>query len=192
MSNGKDKFRDRLVKAERVTPSLREHYNREVRNMFEKKLTPLHKWGMAALVALMLGQAGVFGYAFFAASELPALGRMSFALGVAFALAFAALLIRAIRRGGYNAKTDANAMTGLVWVFIILMITIFMLLAGQMEDTLRGIQMVLNGMVFLIIFGVVGFLQNSINQTHLKTQEKLLEIEYRLAEIGELLSKKTM
>jgi low affinity Fe/Cu permease len=77
----------------------------------------------------------------------------------------------------------------MIWVFMVIMITLFMLVAGRIPDPARGMSLVLNGLVFLI-FGVVFLLQNTINQAQLNTREKLLEVEMRLAELREAIEKK--
>jgi hypothetical protein len=181
-------FRERLMDMEPMTPSLRERYEREVGMLLEKKLTTPHKWGMMAVIVMLLGQVVFFGYAIFASHELPLLGRIGFGVGVLFALTFTALLVSVLRRGSYNIKTYPNAITGITWVFLVIMITLFMLVAGRISDPARGMSMVLNGLVFLT-FGVVFLLQNTINQAQLKTQEKLLEIELRIAELAEKFEK---
>lgn len=189
MENSHDNFRARLLKSERFNPEFKEKYNREVAMLLEKKLTAPRKWAMITLIAVMLGQAAFFLYAVIAFSALPLLGHIGFGVGVLFSLSFAVLLFSIVRRGSINIKSDSNWYAGLIWVFLVIMITLFMLLAGSMHDTARGISMVLNGLVFLI-FGVVFLLQNTITQANLKLQEKLLEIEFRLAEMKEIMERK--
>jgi hypothetical protein len=189
MEHLQDDFRKKLLDSEHFNPELREKYNREVHMLFEKKLSAPRKWFMTALIVIMLGQAACFLYAVIAFSELPLIGRIGFGVAVLFSLSFAVLLFSIIRRGSINIKSDSNWYTGIIWIFLVIMITLFMLLAGNMHDTARGMSIVLNGLVFLI-FGVVFILQNNINQAQLKTQEKLLEIELRLAEMKELMEKK--
>ncbi len=189
MENMQDNFRNKLLESERFNLELREKDNREVHMLLEKKLSTPRKWAMMTLIAVMLGQAAFFLYAVIAGGELPLLARVGFGVGVLFALSFAALLFSIIRRGSINIKSDSNWYAGIIWVFLVIMITLFMLLAGGMHDTARGISMVLNGLVFLI-FGVVFLLQNTITQANLKLQEKLLEIEFRLAEMKEMMERK--
>jgi hypothetical protein len=189
MENMQDNFRKRLLESEHLNPELKEKYNREVLMLFEKKLSASRKWGMIALIAIMLGQAGFFIYADIAFKGLPLLAKIGFGVGVLFALSFAVLLFSIIRRGSINIKTDSNWYTGIIWVFLVIMITLFMLLAGNIHDTAKGMSLVLNGLVFLI-FGVVFLLQNNINQASLKLQEKLLEIELHLAEMKEMMERK--
>jgi len=189
MENSYDDFRTRLLKSERFNPELKEKYNREVHMLFEKKLTAPKKWAMMTLIAVMLVQAGFFLYAIITFGSLPFLGRVGFGVGMLFSLSFAILLFSIVKRGKINIKSDSNRYTGLIWVFLVIMITLFMLITGNMHDTAKGIFMVLNGLVFLI-FGVVFLLQNTINQANLNLQEKLLEIEFRLAEMKEMIEKK--
>lgn len=189
MDNMQDNFRKRLLESEHFSPELKEKYNREVAMLFEKKLTAPRKWIMMGQIALMLGLAAFFLYKGIAFSELPIFARIGYGVGVVFALSFAVLLFSIIRRGSINIKSDSNWYVGLIWVFLVIMITLFMLIGARMHDTVRGVSMVLNGLVFLIGGGVV-MLQNNIHQAQLKTQEKLLEIEFRLAEMKEIMERK--
>ena len=189
MENMQDNFRKRLLESEHFNMELREKYNREVHMLLEKKLTAPRKWFMMAMIAVMLGQAAFFLYAVIAFSALPFLARVGFGVGILFALSFAVLLFSIVRRGSINIKSDSNWYAGIIWVFLVIMETLFMLIGGSMHDTARGISMVLNGLVFLV-GGVVFILQNTITQANLKLQEKLLEIELRLAEIKEMMERK--
>lgn len=189
MDNMHDNFRKRLLKSENFNKELREKYNREVHMLLEKKLTAPRKWFMTANIAMMLGLSAFFLYKMIAFSALPFLARVGFGVGVLFALSFAVLLFSIVRRGSINIKSDSNWYAGLIWVFLVIMITLFMLIGGRMHDTARGISMVLNGLVFLV-GGVVFLLQNTITQANLKLQEKLLEIELRLAEMKEMMERK--
>lgn len=184
----KNTFRERLLASESTTPALRERYEREVHMLLEKKLTAPRRWGIYAILAVLAAQVAIFGYALFIPEEFPILGRIGFGVGVLFALAFAAVLVSVLKRGSVNLKDHPNTMIGIMWGFLVIMITLFMLVAGRLSDPTTGISMVLNGLVFLT-FGVVFFLQNTVNQAQLKTEEKLLEIELRIAELAELMKK---
>jgi len=183
-------FRDRLLDHESMTPSLRERYEREMHMMLEKKLTAPRRWGIYVLIAALLAQAAFFLYSTVFFDGLPALGKVGFGVAMLFAFSFIAVLVHVLRRGSVNIKTHPSAITGIMWVFLVIMITLFMLIAGRTTDPAKGIGIVLNGLVFLT-FGVVFFLGNLINQSQIKTQEKLLEIELRIAELRELAEKKS-
>lgn len=158
-------------------------------NMHDRKLSELRKWGIIALIPFMLAQAAFFGYALIIAGwELPALAKAGFGLALLFALTCTAFLVRILIKGSYNLKTDANLFTAVAWVFLVFMITLIMMLAGQLSDPLKGISMVLNGIVFFL-FGVVFFLQNVVRQANLRTRENLEEIENRLTNLKSRLAR---
>ncbi len=52
------------------------------------------------------------------------------------------------------------------------------------ENQLQGLMMVANGLVFLICAAVY-WLTYRVEQAELNTREKLLQLELRLAELGE-------
>jgi hypothetical protein len=78
-------------------------------------------------------------------------------------------------------KVHPPLIAGLVWVFVVIMVTIFMVSA---PNSIVGLRMIVSGLVFLV--GAAAFLLASrTEQAELRTKEKLLEIEYRLAELSE-------
>lgn len=183
MKKNENTFRERLLAAETLSPS--EQYQRELQALLEPKLTPGHKWATVGSLVMGLGFAGLFGtLAIVTARKLPWLASASFALGAIFGLAWAGLSAWILHRGTINRRTDPTAMTGMVWGFLVVMMTLFLLLAGQLPDPVKGLQMVLNGLVFLVM-GAVFMIANRIEQAELRTKEKLLELEYRLAEMAE-------
>jgi hypothetical protein len=166
-----------------VTSPNRGKTEREERNMYDKKLSTPRKWGIIAFIPIMLAQTVAFTCALFIAPELPVLAKAGFGLGIVFSLTFAVFLARIVRKGSFNIKKDPNILTGLTWVFLVFFMTIVMMLADEMSDTVKGISMVLNTLVFLM-FGVVFLLQNTIHQANLRTREKLQEIESQLADLS--------
>ena len=61
------------------------------------------------------------------------------------------------------------------------MVTVCMVFAP--ENTV-GLRMILSSLVFLLM-GAVFLIRHVVEQSELKTREKLLEIEYRLAELAD-------
>ena len=51
-------------------------------------------------------------------------------------------------------------------------------------ENVVGLRMILSGLVFLVM-GAVFLIRHVVEQSELKTREKLLEIEYRLAELAD-------
>jgi len=188
MNEKKKLLRDSLVNTEIMSDVRREQYEKELQMMFEQKISTPRKWGSVALVFVMLAQFVIFSWAAFSHNELNWLARSGFMLGMAFSLFFAFLLIRMLKRGSYNLRADANAMTGAVWLFMILFVTIMLFLAGSMDDKVAAVQMIVQTTIFFIM-AVTFLLKNAVEQSELKTREKLLEIDYRLADISEKLDK---
>jgi hypothetical protein len=81
-----------------------------------------------------------------------------------------------------------GAFTGLVWAFMIIMMTLFLVMGQQMENTEKGTQMILVGLVFFVTFGVVGMLQYNIQLAELRTREAILRLEQHIAELAERLA----
>lgn len=176
-------FRDRLLEVEPVTPALKERYEKEVQVMFQKKLTRVQGWAWLATSIGSLGLAIVFAVtAVLAPSGFPLFVQVSFVVGAFFGLAFAALGLSVYMRGSVNLKTEGAAVSGLAWGLPVVMLTLFMMFAP--EDVV-GLRMITCGLVFLVM-GAVFLLRHVVEQSELKTREKLLEIEYRLAEVQEL------
>lgn len=179
----------RSIPSESDGSSVSEPTRREISAIYDKKLSKIRKLGIIALIPIMLMQTAAFTYAIIIGRELPFLAKAAFGLGIVFSLIFAIILARVAIRGRTNIKTDPNIITGITWVFLVFMITILMMLSGQLSDPLKGISMVLNGLVF-VMFGVVFLLQNIIHQASLRTREKLQEIGSQLTALTEALAKK--
>lgn len=67
------------------------------------------------------------------------------------------------------------------WGFTVLVVTVAMVCA---PENVVGTRMVLSGLVFLVMAAAF-LIRHVIEQSELKTREKLLEIEYRLAELAD-------
>ena len=157
--------------------------------MWEQQLTTPKRilFRVEAVVGLAMA-AGFGAGAVLAPRGLPPLARVAFAAGGVLCAAFGVMLLRIGRRGTMNLRRDPLRMAGLTWSAVVIMVTLFMLLGGALPDRTIGIQMVVNGIVFLIGAGLM-LLRAVVEQSQLKTQEKLLEIEYRLAELAEQVRK---
>lgn len=177
-------FRDRLLELEPVTPALKDRYDQQIQAMFNKPLTGVRRWSwlisgvLSSVTALVFAAAALFT----PAAECPAYVRVGLVVGVLFAGAWAVLGLRVFKHGSINLKTDTAMYYGLAWVFPVFLITMFMMFA---PNDLVGLRMITGGMVFLIM-GAVFLLRGVVERSELQTCEKLLEIEYHLAEIEEL------
>jgi len=164
-----------------------ERHEREIRETMERKLSAPGKVVFAVVEAVMLGTAGLCGWlAVHRWESAPPLALVGLGVGVLFALASAAMIADVLRRGSIDRLKLPRRVVGLAWVFIVAMVTIFMLATGRTPDAVRSVYTVAYGLVFLVMAAVFLIVQR-IEQAELKTREKLLELELRLAEIAELL-----
>lgn len=182
---GQHEFRQRLLECQSVDLSLRQRYQEEVRIMWEKPLSTSKRVIFYVQAIVCLAMAIGFGVmAIVAPREFPLLARVGFAAGSVFGLGFAIMAFRLARRGEMSLKRDPMRMAGLGWGFVVVMQTLFMLMSGTFPDRTIGILMVVNGLTFVLGAGFL-LMRTIIEQSQLKTQEKLLEIEYRLSELAD-------
>ena len=183
MSEANHSFRDRLLELEPVTPALKDRYEKEIQAMFNKPLTGVRRWSWFVGAVGSAGLAVVIGaVALLAPNEFPVYARITFVIGVLFAIAWTVLGLRVFKRGSINLKTDTAMYYGMAWALPVIMLTLFMMFA---PNDLVGLRMITNGIVFLIM-GAAFLLRGVVERSELQTREKLLEIEYRIAEIEEL------
>jgi hypothetical protein len=188
MNTTHNHWRERLLRAEQITPSLKDRYDKEIQMMIEKKLTGFGRWVWLVQAIASLAFAvflGVLAVTLPAAFPWP--GRLGLAGGVVFSIGWAILGIRVFRRGLLDLKIDTGAVAALSWCLPVFLVTIFMVWA---PNSIAGLRMILFGLVFLVM-GAVFLIRHVIEQSELKSREKLLEIEYRLAELTEALKPPT-
>ena len=61
MNESQKAFRDKLLDMEKADTSYKEKYEKELKEMFEKKLTGLQRWGQVLGLAMGLGFFFLFG-----------------------------------------------------------------------------------------------------------------------------------
>ncbi len=184
MDAPRQSFRDQLLDAAPRDPTLEAQYREAVQTMLEKKLTPPALWLHAFMLVVSLAMAGMFGTFAVVFDDLQILGRAMFGAGVVFALAWAVLLGSILRAGRVHQIKHTNAMAGLGWVFVVLLTTVALVAGGLMPDPARGTLMIVSTLAFLVM-GAMFLILARVNQAELNTREKLLEIEYRLAQLGQ-------
>jgi hypothetical protein len=108
------------------------------------------------------------------------------ALGGIFGLAGLVLVGRMLLRGTFRRDRDASQQAALIWVFVVLLVTLFMMAGGI--RSIQGVGLTVIGIVFLIGAGVM-LLRTVVEQSELRTREKLLELELRVARISEELGR---
>jgi hypothetical protein len=179
-------LRERLFEQENRTPALEEKFRKELHDMMERKLKPFEKvvWSIATAAGVFFIL--FFGYfAFSAPTGFPLLARLSFAAGSVFGVAWTALGVWTLRQGAINWMQHENAVQGLSFACVLVPLILCMMLSGQTENKLAGIQMVLNSAVFFMIFGIPALFIMRINRTETTLREHLLKIELELARLAD-------
>ena len=152
--------------------------------MFVRELTTARRFffGMVAVGALV--STVVCGSLAITEPNLPTLARVGLATGTLFGLAWFAVAARICWRGTLDLRLDARRIAVMVWVFTVLMMVFFLLVGMTAKDRLLGLMMIANGLAFLI-GAAVYWLTYRIEQSEFNTREMLLQLELRLAELGE-------
>ena len=154
--------------------------------MLEKRLTGTDRkvWlggtVMSVVFAVLLGALAIIP----PAEEVPLPARIPVAVGVLFSVGFAIFGLRVLWRGSMDLKFDTSVIIGMVWGLAVLVVIMFTVMSLLVPDRIVGLWMMIFGLVVLVV-GAVFLIRHVIEQSELKTREKLLEIEYRIAELAE-------
>jgi hypothetical protein len=197
MNESKKRFVEQLLAADPPSPDGRGRYEKEVRAMLEKTISPRQR-GLYLVAASLLGLMG-------ASMSLTGLGTLATSVGgtdeparpqpaylflvfcvLATGLALllvAGMLFRAYWKGVINRRTYRGWAAGAGVTYVGLMGWLFLLLGRYLPEMLRDSVQVF-GLV-LLLYAAVAWVRHRIAQAEMRTAEKLLEIELRLAELGE-------
>lgn len=176
----------RLLAVEPLSPNSRQQLEQELSHMFQRELSKTRRTFFGAVTASALVSGGICGALALTEPDLPTLPRIALAVGSLFGLAWAVVAARICWRGALDLKRDARQIAAMVWTFTVLMMTFFLFAGMNAENRLQGIMMIVGGLPFLIGAGVY-WLNYRIEQAELNTQEKFLQLELRLAGLGERL-----
>jgi Mn2+/Fe2+ NRAMP family transporter len=181
-----NEMRNKLVAQERRNREMEARFREAVASMTTRKLTPRHRvaYGLGCILGLLL--AGLLGHsAWTAPPGLPLLGRLILVVGAVFGVAWAGMSAYVLKRGSMNLRTDENAKHALMWIFMVLMMTVFLVIGTQMDDRLLGISLVLDALVFFVVFAIPAFVAMRVNRMEMQVREQLLRMEIALAEMAE-------
>lgn len=176
----------RLLAVESLSPDSRHQLEQELSHMFQRELTTTRRTFFGAVAASALVSGGICGALALTEPDLPTLPRIALGVGSLFGLAWAIVAARICWRGALDLKRDARQIAAMVWTFTVLMMTFFLAAGMTADDRLQGLLLIAGGLPFLIGAGVY-WLNYRIEQAELNTQEKFLQLELRLAGLGERL-----
>ncbi len=183
MNQDKKLFRDQLIESESMNPNLKEKYEKELKNMLEKKLNLTMKisYTLSGILSLVMGV--FFSYiAIVTAKGLPNLIRFSFGFGAIMAFLWTGMMVWILKRGRLNLRRDSKMSAGWVWGVVVVNMTVLLLVSGQNPNSTLSVFMAVSGLVFLVI-GAVFLIAEKINQSELNTKEQILLMKLQMAEI---------
>lgn len=174
--------REHLLALENEDPALRADYERKLNAMLEIPLSTIRRTGTVVVLVAAAGMAVLFA-ALLATESVPWKTRSAFIVGLVFAAAWAAYAVRILRRGAYHRKTDSTTAANMAWVFTMVTAVAFALLSPTKD------LFMIFGFLFVLPAAVM-LLRTVTEQSEIRTHEKLLELEYRLARLDETLDRR--
>lgn len=176
-----NELRERLLALESEDPALRADYERRLNAMLE---IPLSKWRRVFLWAVLAASVGSMALfvALLATESIPWKVRSAFLIGIAFAGCWIAYVVRILRHGAYRLKSDPPIAAVMGWMFTIITAVAFAMLSPHKDP------FIMYCFLFLLPAAVM-LLGAQTQQAALRTQEKLLELEHRIARLAEGMEK---
>jgi len=196
MNNTNQSFCEKLLRMEEISPDLKEKYEKEIKNMFKKKLSKTGKWLL--MISLLL----ISAYVVFQIGLILLLPFWQFTGGVAGRSAtqwyiknigglFCGILwviVSAwiLRRGMFNKKIHIPLLAFIGWCLVISIYYGFKdLLLLEVQHIYPEIFISRDMVSFLLMGVIVALICFYINYIKFKMQERILEIEYRVSELAE-------
>jgi len=175
---------EKLIATQPVDDSLRQRYEKEIAKMFEQTLNGPRKISFMASVVICTIMTIAMTFAAVSTPGLPAGVRLGLGLGALYAAGWLVMSVRILRRGSVNLRKDSKLMSALPWVFTVALVTLILLMTGQKPDSVRSVWMLLYGLTFLLMASMF-LIQHWISDARLKVEERLLEVQLRIAELAE-------
>ena len=182
-------FKSNLLNSDSPLPAdapARARYEQQLAGLFESPLTPARKAGLVFATAVGIGTAILCTAILILQRPAPPVVIEAMTIGILFGLGGAVVCARSLIRGTFRRRGDATAYAGLIWVFTILMQVTFMQADALHPQTAP--RFTAFGLVFLIGASVI-LLRTVIEQSELRTCEKLLEIQLEIAEMKQAAAK---
>lgn len=199
MNDPEETFRDELLDMEKPDAGCKRRYEKEIQAMFEKELNYL--WRIAFAVLSIIGLVVAAPFLHMATSRMgdETLGffvRLVTVSGGVLALAWTALTAWVAAKGRLNLRAQPAGMAvigmGLAFfgaAYFMLMLVLPIALASPTDN--RSICGLLLALISFFLVAIIGLclILRVLYRTEFSTREKLLEIEYRLVELGEKFDK---
>ena len=192
MNEPKKQFAEQLLASEESTFKTSENYEKELRAMLEHTLSPKQRreWLICALcwpplaVGLFLMAIKLFR-SYTPEFQWSAYAGAYMMLTAAALLGISGVLGFGVWRGGYKHHLDRKILGGLAIGYVGLTGWIFMLASRHAPEMFRN-DLFVFGLV-LLLYAATAWIRQRVGQSELKTREKLLEIELRIARLADAL-----
>ena len=172
-------FGDRLVARDRVDPMRMEQLREQIASLLAFRLSRVQRVACVAGGVLSIAMAVVFGFlARRRWDEMPPMGTVIVIAGPVAMLLMGIFAIGLARRGVFDRRYHGRQFLGLALVLCLGAGTAFLHAGWWSGDG----QLVFGGTAMLVLGGA-GFALHLLEQYHLTTQRKLLELELRMAEL---------
>lgn len=191
MNESQKRFVDQLLAADPPSAGARQHYEKQRRAMFEKTLTRNERRRylvgavLTGLLALTWGLPALFAWADHSDQEGVRFIAALLLLTALALLIVSGLLFRGYWKGVVSRRTSNDWAAGAGVVYLSLVGGLLLMMGEYLPEVRDGVRVV--GVVFLG-YAAVAWMRQRIGQAELRTAEKLLEIELRLAQISEALA----
>lgn len=185
----KNKFADELIAAQHVEPTLRQRYEQEMQAMLDQPLTKTRKMSFILSAIVCTVMMVMLTIAALSSHRAPIGVRIGVGLGAVYAAGWLVLMLRILRRGTFQVRGDSRLMSSLPWIFTVALMTLMLFMTGQRADSVRSVWLVLFALTFLLMASVF-LIQYSIGDARLKLEERLLEVQLRVAELAEEMKKR--
>jgi hypothetical protein len=185
----KQNFADQLIAAQRVEPTLRQRYEQETKAMLEQPLNRTRKTSFVISIIICSVMMVALTIAALSTHRAPIGVRIGIGLGAVYAAGWLVMMLRILRRGTFQVRSDSRIMSALPWIFTVALVTLMLFMTGQRADSVRSVWMMLFALTFLLMASVF-LIQNCISDARLKVEERLLEVQLRIAELAEEMKKR--
>ena len=192
---------ERLLNVEKPSTAQREEYQRQMQDILSKKLSIFGRVGFAVLAIIGLLAALPFAELSFSnvGPGMEYVVRIVTIPGLVLALAWTVFTGWIAVRGRFNLRTLPPRIAGLGIAFGFFSVVIYLfvfIVPITMHDpsdarSILGIQMSLIAFFFVVIVGLCVVLR-LLYRIQFQTREKLLEIEYRIADLAEKVESKSV
>jgi Na+/melibiose symporter-like transporter len=181
-------FSDRLLSIQQDSPDFRERYEREVKAMFEKQITPAQRYGLWIFAILCFAASLVSWYYYFVVSADQPKTHSAYAMLAVIILVWGIIAAKNARKKTWNVRVQAERQAIVVLGSFFGIATILLLVSLLHPGTYSS-NFIVAGLVLLVIEAVF-VIRKLIQVSEMNTKEKLLKEKLLLADLAEKPEKK--